>query len=98
MATVILDLTRLDANLHRLGRAAAARSVAVRAHVKAHRTVKVALRQVAAGAFGVAVQTGHAARRLSSAGVGDVGLSWPWPEPWRFPLFAEGAACLPWFR
>ncbi|HEY8453424.1 MAG: alanine racemase [Micromonosporaceae bacterium] len=97
MATVILDLTRLDANLHRLGRAAAARSVAVRAHVKAHRTVEVALRQVAAGAVGVAVQTAHAARRLAAAGVDDVVLAWPWPEPWRFPLFAEAAAGVPRF-
>src|SRR5690606_15310569 len=72
MATVILDLARLEANLHRLARAATARSVAVRAHVKAHRTVEITLRQIAAGAAGVAVQTAHAARRLAAAGVDDV--------------------------
>lgn len=97
MPAVSLDLPRLDANIHRFHRAATAHGVAVRAHLKAHRTVELAGRQVAAGAQGVAVQTAQAARRLAAAGVPDVVVAWPWPDPWRFPRYAEAAACVPRF-
>jgi D-serine deaminase-like pyridoxal phosphate-dependent protein len=97
MPAVIVDLARLDANIDRFQRANATAGCRVRAHVKAHRTIELAQRQVAAGAVGVAVQTAHAARRLAAAGIADVVLAWPWPEPWRFPLFAEAAAVVPRF-
>jgi D-serine deaminase-like pyridoxal phosphate-dependent protein len=89
---VIVDLPRLEANIHRFHRASAAGGCQVRAHLKAHRTIEIPHRQVAAGAVGVAVQTARAACRLAAAGITDVVLAWPWPEPWRFPLFAEAAA------
>lgn len=97
MPTVLVDLARLDANLRRFHRDTAAAGAQVRAHTKAHRTIELARRQVAAGAVGVAVQTAHAARRLAAAGVPDVVLAWPWPDPWRFDRFAAAAASVPRF-
>jgi D-serine deaminase-like pyridoxal phosphate-dependent protein len=87
----------VDANLHRFHAAAASAGVRVRGHIKAHRTVELACRQVAAGAVGTAVQTARAAVRLATAGVADVVVAWPWPEPWRFPHFAEAATRVPRF-
>lgn len=97
LPAVAIDLARLDANLHRFHQAATDQGCHVRAHLKAHRTVELALRQVAAGAAGVSVQTASAARHMAAAGIADVVLAWPWPEAWRFPLFAEAAATVPRF-
>lgn len=95
---VAVDLARLDANLHRFHAAAQARGIRVRAHLKAHRTIELARRQIEAGAAGVAVQTAHAAVRLAAAGVPDVVLAWPWPpDPWRFERYAEAAGQVPRF-
>jgi len=92
---VIVDLPRLDANIRRFHRATAAAGCQVRAHIKAHRTVELTSRQMAGGAVGVAVHTARAAVRLAGAGVPDVVVAWPWPDAWRFPLFAEAAAQVP---
>ncbi|GAB3141878.1 hypothetical protein GCM10027290_15320 [Micromonospora sonneratiae] len=94
---VVVDLLRIDANIQRFHRATAAAGCQVRAHVKAHRTAELAQRQVAAGAVGVAVHTASAAVRLAEAGVQDIVLAWPWPDAWRFPLFADAAATIPRF-
>lgn len=94
---VMVDLPRLDANIQRFHKATSAAGCRVRAHVKAHRTIELALRQVAAGAVGVAVHTASGAIQLANAGIEDVVLAWPWPDPWRFPLFADAAAQVPRF-
>lgn len=94
---VIVDLPRLDANISRFHQAAAAAGPQVRAHVKAHRTIELAQRQVAAGATGVAVHTASAAVQLAAAGVDDIVLAWPWPDAWRFPLFVAAAIQVPRF-
>jgi len=94
---VIVDLPRIDANIQRFHGAMAAAGRQVRAHVKAHRTVELAQRQVAAGAVGVAVHTASAAVQLANAGIQDIVLAWPWPDAWRFPLFADAAAQVPRF-
>ncbi|WP_020524082.1 alanine racemase [Catelliglobosispora koreensis] len=95
--SVIVDLPRVDANIQRFHQAVTAAGCRVRAHLKAHRTVELAQRQVAAGAAGVAVHTASGAVRLANAGVNDVVLAWPWPEAWRFPIFAEAALQVPRF-
>ncbi|MFJ4434528.1 alanine racemase [Streptomyces sp. NPDC088923] len=81
-----LDLARLDRNLARLHGRAAARGVHVRAHVKGHRTAEIARRQVAAGATGIAVTQLAQARAYVAAGIDDVVIAHPWPEPWRWEL------------
>lgn len=95
MTAVIADLPRIDRNIHQFHRAAAANGVRVRAHLKAHRTVELARRQVAAGAVGAAVQTAQAARRLAQAGIADVVVAWPWSQPWRYVRYAEAATVVP---
>jgi D-serine deaminase-like pyridoxal phosphate-dependent protein len=97
MSAVIVDLDRLDQNIRQFHEVAAAAGCQVRAHVKAHRTIEIARRQVMAGAVGVAVHTAHAARRLAAAGVPDVVVAWPWPDPWRFDHYAQAAASVPRF-
>lgn len=88
---VVVDLARLDANIHRFHQAVTGTGRRVRAHVKAHRTIELAQRQVAAGAVGMAVHTASAAVQLAGAGVEDSVLAWPWPDEWRFPVFADAA-------
>ncbi|MGW4563937.1 alanine racemase [Streptomyces sp. NPDC004561] len=83
-----LDLDRADRNIARLHRAAAAHGVRVRGHVKGHRTAELALRQVGAGAVGIAVTQFAQARAYVAAGVRDVVIAHPWPEPWRLRLAA----------
>lgn len=94
---VTVDLHRIDANIKRFHSAVASAGCRVRAHVKAHRTIELAQRQVAAGAVGVSVHTASAAVQLAAAGIHDIVLAWPWPDQWRFPLFAEAAAQVPRF-
>ncbi|MGN9907637.1 alanine racemase [Phytohabitans sp. LJ34] len=86
---VTVDPERLDANLIRFGAAARAAGVVVRAHVKGHRTVAIGVRQVAAGAVGIAVHSAAEARWYVDAGVSDVVIAWPWRDAWRWPRFAR---------
>lgn len=67
-------------------------AIALRAHVKGHRTLELALRQVAAGAVGVAVHTTAEARRYLAAGITDVVLAWPLISPERWSFFADFSA------
>ncbi|MFV2112799.1 alanine racemase [Micromonospora sp. LOL_025] len=86
---VTVDLARLDANIARYGRRAAEAGVAVRAHVKGHRSPDIAVRQVAAGAVGVAVHSAAEAEGYVAVGVTDVTVAWPWRDPWRWTRFAR---------
>jgi D-serine deaminase-like pyridoxal phosphate-dependent protein len=88
-----LDLSRVQGNIDRFHRQVAGRGdVRIRSHVKGHRTVEVALRQMAAGATGIAVTQLAQARRYVAAGITDVVVAHPWTEPWRWRLIAELAA------
>lgn len=88
---VSVDLRRLDQNIDRFHHQVAVAGCATRAHLKAHRTVELTTRQVAAGAIGAAVHTVSAAHDLAAAGVTDVVVAWPWREPWRWPLYVGAA-------
>jgi D-serine deaminase-like pyridoxal phosphate-dependent protein len=88
-----LDLSRVQGNVDRFHAQVAAQGhVQIRSHVKGHRTVEVALRQMAAGAAGIAVTQLAQARRYVAAGITDVVVAHPWTEPWRWRLIAELAA------
>jgi D-serine deaminase-like pyridoxal phosphate-dependent protein len=88
-----LDLSRVQGNIDRFHRQVAAQGdVRIRSHVKGHRTVEVALRQMAAGAAGIAVTQLAQARRYVAAGITNVVVAHPWTEPWRWRLIAELAA------
>ena len=88
-----LDLSRVQGNVDRFHAQVAAQGhVQIRSHVKGHRTVEVALRQMAAGAAGIAVTQLAQARRYVAAGITDVVVAHPWTEPWRWRLIAGLAA------
>lgn len=86
---VLIDLARVDRNLRRLHTRAARHGVRVRAHVKGHRTAELALRQCAEGAVGIAVTQLAQARQYVAAGIRDVVIAHPWPEPLRWRETAE---------
>ncbi|EFL09467.1 predicted protein [Streptomyces sp. AA4] len=67
-------------------------SVALRAHVKGHRTVELARFQEAAGASGIAVHTTAEARRYLASGITDIVLAWPLISPERWSFFADFSA------
>lgn len=52
-----IDLAVLDANIERVAAWADARGVALRPHVKTHKSPEIARRQVDAGAAGITVAT-----------------------------------------
>ena len=88
-----LDLSRVQGNIDRFhAQVAAQGDVRIRSHVKGHRTVEVALRQMAAGAAGIAVTQLAQARRYVAAGITDIVVAHPWTEPWRWRLIAGLAA------
>ncbi|MEU9561938.1 alanine racemase [Streptomyces sp. NPDC048161] len=91
-AVAYVDPDRLDTNLRSFHGRAAAAGVRVRAHVKGHRTVEIARRQIAAGARGIAVHHAREVRRYAGAGIRDIVVSHPWEDPWRWELFARSAA------
>ncbi|GAA3444614.1 hypothetical protein Pve01_46820 [Planomonospora venezuelensis] len=86
-----VDVARLDANIRRLHDAAAAAGVAVRAHVKGHRTPRIAGRQVRAGAGGIAVTRVGEARHYAGAGFEDIVVAWPWRDRERLTALARVA-------
>jgi len=69
---LLLDLDASDANVAALHAQAAAAGLAVRAHGKAHRCPRLALRQIAAGAIGLCVQKVGEAEGFAAAGVRDI--------------------------
>ncbi|WP_406471252.1 alanine racemase [Streptomyces sp. NBC_01615] len=89
LLTAYVDVDRLERNLTRFHALAAAHGPAVRAHVKAHRTVEIARRQLRAGARGIAVNQVAQARSYVAAGITDVVIAHPWRDPWRWRLIAE---------
>ncbi|MDO9378357.1 MAG: alanine racemase [Nocardioidaceae bacterium] len=72
-----LDVDRLDANVARGAAWAAARGVALRPHAKTHKSVKIARRQLAAGAVGLTVATVAEAEAFAAGGVDDLFVAYP---------------------
>ena len=69
---VVVDLDRLDRNLERWQRHCDAVGLANRPHVKAHKSVEIARRQVALGARGITCQKLGEAEIMADAGIGDI--------------------------
>lgn len=74
---LLLDLDRLDANLAAMAARAAVWSVALRPHIKTHKSIEVARRQRDLGARGLTVSTLEEARAFAEAGFDD--LTWAFP-------------------
>jgi D-serine deaminase-like pyridoxal phosphate-dependent protein len=74
---LLLDLDVLERNLRRMSGRAAAWGVAMRPHVKTHKSVEVAERQRALGIAGITVSTLYEARVFADHGFSD--LTWAFP-------------------
>ncbi|WP_235532616.1 MULTISPECIES: alanine racemase [unclassified Nocardioides] len=72
-----IDAARMDANIARVAASAASRGVAVRPHVKTHKCVEIARRQIEAGAAGITVATIGEAEVFVEAGCDDVFVAYP---------------------
>ena len=69
---LVVDLDALEANISHMAAFARGTNVKIRPHAKTHRCPAVALRQIAAGAFGQCVQTVGEAEAMVAGGVHDV--------------------------
>ena len=69
---LLLDLDAFERNMASVHGAIAARGKQIRAHVKAHKTTAIALRQIAAGAHSICCQKASEAEVFVDAGLTDV--------------------------
>ncbi|AGW94421.1 MULTISPECIES: DSD1 family PLP-dependent enzyme [Cupriavidus] len=89
---LLIDLDAFEANLARMSELAANASVALRPHAKAHKSVAIAERQVAAGAVGICCQKLSEAYPFAAAGIGSIHLSNEFIGPDKAAMAAELAA------
>lgn len=75
--SLLLDLDRLEANLRRMADRTRRLGVRLRPHIKTHKCVEIARRQVELGARGLTVSTIHEARVFAQHGFTD--LTWAFP-------------------
>ena len=78
---LLLDLGALARNIERMAAFAKARGVGLRPHVKTHKSVEIARRQVAAGAIGVSCVTLGEAEVMVKAGIPGVLITSPAVTP-----------------
>jgi D-serine deaminase-like pyridoxal phosphate-dependent protein len=69
---VVVDLDRVEANIHRLQRYLDAHNIANRPHIKTHKVPQIARRQVEAGAAGITCQKVSEAEVMADAGIDDI--------------------------
>ena len=69
---LVVDLDALERNLDRMAAAARGAGVALRPHVKTHKSVNIALMQLERGAVGVCVQTVSEAEAMVAGGIREV--------------------------
>lgn len=75
--SLLVDLDVVDANVERMAAFARRIGVALRPHIKTHKSLAMASRQLAAGAAGLAVATTTEAVVMSRSGVQDLLLAYP---------------------
>lgn len=74
---LVIDLDVVERNAWRMAEAAAARGVALRPHIKTHKSIALARLQLAAGAAGITVGTLGEAEVMAAGGVDDIFLAYP---------------------
>ncbi len=79
---LVVDLDVVETNARRMAEAMTSRGVALRPHVKTHKSANLAWLQVEAGAQGLTVGTLGEAEVMASAGLTDLFLA--------YPIFADG--------
>jgi 3-hydroxy-D-aspartate aldolase len=75
--TLLLDLDAFEANLGTMARAVARAGRKLRPHVKAHKSTRIARRQVEAGAVGLCCATVREAETMAAAGLDGVLVTTP---------------------
>ena len=74
---VVVDLDRVDARIARMAAVMRERGVALRPHVKTHKSLEFARRQIEAGAVGLTVATIGEAEVFADAGFDDIFIAYP---------------------
>lgn len=74
---LLVDLDRLEANIHRMAARARGAGIAIRPHAKSHKCAAIARRQLEAGAAGICCAKVGEAEALAAAGVGPILLTSP---------------------
>lgn len=74
---VMIDAHILDRNIGRMADSMAKRGLSLRPHVKTHKTLEIARKQLAAGAVGITVATIGEAEVFAADGVKDIFIAYP---------------------
>ncbi len=92
---VLVDIDVLDRNIERMASSVRGRGLGLRPHVKTHKTLEIARKQLAAGAAGITVATIGEAEVFATDGVKDIFIAYPlWVEaPHAERLRALAAQC-----
>lgn len=74
---VVVNVKKLQKNIQEMAQFASDHSLQLRPHIKAHKTVEIALRQIEAGAAGITVSKLGEAEVMFAAGINDILLAYP---------------------
>ncbi|MFJ5958320.1 D-TA family PLP-dependent enzyme [Paenarthrobacter sp. NPDC092416] len=78
---IMIDIDVLDRNIERMASSMLSRGLKLRPHVKTHKTLEIAARQLAAGATGLTVATIGEAEVFAAGGASDIFIAYPlWVE------------------
>jgi len=95
---VLVDLDVVEANIAHMASFARRSGLALRPHIKTHKSVAMARRQIEAGAVGICCATATEAEAMIAGGIRDVLLAYPLVGSRKLeriaPLLAEGALTL----
>ena len=92
---LLVDIEAFESNLQRMSSVAAGSGKKLRPHAKAHKSVQVASRQIAAGAIGVCAATVPEAELMVGAGIPGVLLTSPLADPQKMARIAVLASIAP---
>ncbi|WP_337100919.1 alanine racemase [Paenibacillus sp. YIM B09110] len=73
---IVIENSRIDANIESMAQAASRRGVALRPHAKTHKLPELALRQLAAGAKGITVAKVSEAEVMAAGGIRDIFIAY----------------------
>lgn len=86
---VVIDEATLDTNLKRMAQVAKAAGVRLRPHIKTHKTIEFAKRQIGLGAQGVTVAKLGEAEVMVAAGIDDILVAYPLVGSAKLQRFAD---------
>ena len=75
--SLVIDEERLDRNIAEMAHFATRTGLGLRPHIKTHKSLEIARRQVAAGAVGITVATISEAQVFAAAGFTDIFIAYP---------------------